>query len=770
VALTSPQYPQDGTQYVFTGWQDGGATNPRTITVPAQAATYTANFNTLYFLTTVANPTQGGTVSGSGWYAANSTATVTATPAGGYRFLYWFGVTSTTASSTSGTVYMYAAQTATANFMAVIPAPPNNYVATQITTNVYADAINNFGQVVMHSVASPSRSLLWTPTAANANTGALIDLGDLTGNGTPSVVPSGINDQGQVVGTITFMPTGVQQAFLWQPPAPNAPQGGMLPFLGATGTVSSSAAGINNFGEIIGGQGVVYINPNENSSFIWNPTVANGVTGTLASTNSQFNGTPLAINALGQVIIEGQVTIQGESTAIPFLFTPSSTHGTTGTLTQLVQLAQLPPESGGTPVAINSNGTILLQSMNPFCRMFPCENNVWIWTPSSPNSANGTAVQIQYPADYVIMYPYNLNANGQFVGTLQSMDENVPFLDSGGVIYDLRLLPNWPGGGPAGINDRGQIIVNNGIAAYLLTPRAPTTPTPAAANPQSGSGANQTMAFSFTDPYGWQDLGVVNVLINNFIDGRSACYLAYAVPSSTLYLVNDAGTQGPYAGAVTLGSSSTIQNSQCTVSLTSANGSGNTLTLSLAVTFTTAFAGNKILYLAARDVAQNNSGWVPLGVWQVPGAAQTTTTAVLGMTPASGTGLGPTPFTFSFSDTKGFLDLGVENILINSALDGGHGCYLAYARPFNVLYLVNDNGDGLLPGQSLNTSGSLTNSQCTVSWGNSAVAASGNNLSLSLNIGFYSVFGPDLIFFLAARDTNEANNTGWQAMGSVTVR
>jgi len=161
---------------------------------------------------------------------------------------------------------------------------------------------------------------------------------------------------------------------------------------------------------------------------------------------------------------------------------------------------------------------------------------------------------------------------------------------------------------------------------------------------------------------------------------------------------------------------------------------------------------------------------VPLGVWQVPGAAQTTTTAVLGMTPASGTGLGPTPFTFSFSDTKGFLDLGVENILINSALDGGHGCYLAYARPFNVLYLVNDNGDGLLPGQSLNTSGSLTNSQCTVSWGNSAVAASGNNLSLSLNIGFYSVFGPDLIFFLAARDTNEANNTGWQAMGSVTVR
>jgi hypothetical protein len=141
------------------------------------------------------------------------------------------------------------------------------------------------------------------------------------------------------------------------------------------------------------------------------------------------------------------------------------------------------------------------------------------------------------------------------------------------------------------------------------------------------------------------------------------------------------------------------------------------------------------------------------------------------MTPAWGSGsIGPTTYTFNFSDTKGLQDLGVENVLVNSALDGRHGCYLAYARSINVLYLVNDNGDALLPGQSLNTSGTLSNSQCTVSWGSSAVAASGNNLSLSLNIAFNSGFGPNLIFYLAARDVNEANNTGWQAMGTWTVQ
>jgi hypothetical protein len=132
--------------------------------------------------------------------------------------------------------------------------------------------------------------------------------------------------------------------------------------------------------------------------------------------------------------------------------------------------------------------------------------------------------------------------------------------------------------------------------------------------------------------------------------------------------------------------------------------------------------------------------------------------------------LGPTPYTFTFSDTKGYQDLGVQNILINTALDGRHACYLAYARQINTLYLVNDNGDGLLPGQSLGATGSLSNSQCTVSWGNSAVSGSGNNLNLSLAIGISGGFGPNLIFYLAARDVNEGNNTGWQAMGTWTVQ
>ncbi|SPF51805.1 conserved exported hypothetical protein [Candidatus Sulfopaludibacter sp. SbA4] len=295
-------------------------------------------------------------------------------------------------------------------------------------------------------------------------------------------------------------------------------------------------------------------------------------------------------------------------------------------------------------------------------------------------------------------------------------------------------------------------------------------PAPLSANPAAGSGSSQPLTFTFTDPQGYQALGVVNILINTALDGRSACYLAYSQPANVLYLVaDDGGTLLPGAVLTTAGST---HNSQCTVSWTASpvTAGGNTLALVLTVNFTTAFAGNKVVYMAARDSAANNSGWQALGTWQVPGGASATTTSAVGMSPASGNGLAQTVFTFNYSDTKGFADLGVENVLVNSALDGRHACYLAYARSINVLYLVNDNGDALLPGQVLNTSGSIANSQCSVSWSSTPVSATGNNLTLTLGIAFAPAFGGNRIFFLAARDVNEANNTGWNTLGTWTVQ
>ena len=56
------------------------------------------------------------------------------------------------------------------------------------------------------------------------------------------------------------------------------------------------------------------------------------------------------------------------------------------------------------------------------------------------------------------------------------------------------------------------------------------TPTTTALNPIGSTGLSQTLTFTLSDPNGAADLGVFNILINGFLDGRQACYLAFVNP------------------------------------------------------------------------------------------------------------------------------------------------------------------------------------------------------------------------------------------------
>ena len=147
-------------------------------------------------------------------------------------------------------------------------------------------------------------------------------------------------------------------------------------------------------------------------------------------------------------------------------------------------------------------------------------------------------------------------------------------------------------------------------------------PAATAVSPGAGIGASQTFTFTFSDPSGYQNLEVVNVLMNNYLDGIQACYVAYSKYYGMLLLVDDGGdSAGPYAGYLTVPSTGSMSNSQCTVNGagSSVAGSGNTLTLTLNVSFTGPFAGNRIFYTAAGNAAgTENSGWQALGAWTVP--------------------------------------------------------------------------------------------------------------------------------------------------------
>jgi subtilisin family serine protease len=312
----------------------------------------------------------------------------------------------------------------------------------------------------------------------------------------------------------------------------------------------------------------------------------------------------------------------------------------------------------------------------------------------------------------------------------------------------------------------GEIFAAQADFAFRVSNAAPA---PIQVTPAYGGGNSQVFTFTFADADGWQDLAVVNVLINFWLDGRQACYIAYVPATGSLYLVDDAGNAGgPYQG-ITLPSNGSVGNSQCTIygSGSSATGDRTTLTLGLNIGFRPGFGGTRLVYLAARDKSGANSGWQRLGVWNVPGLPMTSP-AVVSMSPQRGSGRGPQTFTFQFYDDDGYQDLNVMNILVNDWLDGRQACYLAFVRPLNGIYLVDDAGSALLPLLPLGGGGRVENSQCTVYATGSSVSGSGKNLTLTLNLAFKAGFAGNRVFYIAARDVAE-HNSGWQGMGTWTV-
>jgi len=325
---------------------------------------------------------------------------------------------------------------------------------------------------------------------------------------------------------------------------------------------------------------------------------------------------------------------------------------------------------------------------------------------------------------------------------------------------------------------RGRLVLYGGPGrdAAWVYDVPPLGPRPRLATPGSGQGPAQEFTVVFDHPSSWRPLEVVNMLLNFWLDGRQACYLAYEPGSNALYLVDDTGNAGgPFVGGLILGGDThSIRNSQCTIH---GDGSWSELDntqvrLHLKVDFAPSFSGTKVVYLAARS-ATENSGWQRLGVWKVPGGVTAPNTPqVLRVVPAEWTGVGPETIEVQVTDPDGAGDLAVVNVLVNDWLDGRQACYVAYVPALNAVFLVDDAGNAGGPfagGLLLGTSQMATNSQCTLYGQGSSATASGTDLSLRLWMEFKQpTFQGNRVVYAAARD-QAGNNSGWQAVGRRTV-
>ena len=158
IATSSPQAGTAGTQYAFQSWSDSGAIS-HSVSTPNSAATFTATFNTQFYLTTTANPSAGGTISpASGWYNSGAVVPVSATPNPNYQFSGFTGALSGT--TTPQNVTLNGPQTVTANFVSnvgmTVTTNPSGLSLTVDNTPCTAPCQVQWNPGSMHTVVASS--------------------------------------------------------------------------------------------------------------------------------------------------------------------------------------------------------------------------------------------------------------------------------------------------------------------------------------------------------------------------------------------------------------------------------------------------------------------------------------------------------------------------------------------------------------------------------------------------------------------------------------
>jgi hypothetical protein len=191
--------------------------------------------------------------------------------------------------------------------------------------------------------------------------------------------------------------------------------------------------------------------------------------------------------------------------------------------------------------------------------------------------------------------------------------------------------------------------------------------------------------------------------------------------------------------------------------------SGNSTILTVPLAFRGAFTGPKNIYMYA--VGPNgNTGWVQKGTYSVVAGGVPVANSI---SPSSGTG-GSQPFSFVMSDNAGsnFLVAGAMLFTKNPGFALTNSCYIIYDRNTNRFSMFNDavTGSGSIV---IGSTGSLSNSQCTLHGTGSSAAIGATTITITLNLSFSPSFAGSKNSFLFASENGF--NTGWVQVGSWTV-
>jgi predicted heme/steroid binding protein len=729
ISTTTPQAGATGTRYVFNNWSDAGAIS-HTVTAPASATTYAASFTTQYLLTV--SGASGGTVGpSSAYYTAGQGVSLSATANSGYTFGGWTGTGtgSYTGSNAAGSVTMNGP---------ILEAATFSPTGTSVTVGTSQDGLSF---TVDGTTYTSAQSFSWTAGSQHTISTTTPQAG---ASGTRYVFANW-SDTGVISHTVTAPASATTYTATFTTQY-------LLTVSGGTGGTTGPSSAYYNAGQSV----TLSATANSGYSFGgWTGTGTGSYTGSNAAGSVTMNGPVQETAAFNSAITN--ITVGTSPAGLSFTVdstTYTSSQSFTWTLGSQHTISTTTPQAGAT-------GTRYVFAN-------------WNDAGAISHTVTAPASATTYTASFTTQYLLTVNGgSGGTVGpssAYYTVGQSVALSATANPGYAFSGWTGTGSGSYTGSTASASVTMNGPIqetAAFAVNVSG--TPTVAGLSPAVSSGTPQLLTVSFNAPGGYQTLDVVNVLINNFLDGRNACYLAYSRSLNVLYIVPDNGDGTQLTGKA-MDSTGAIANSQCTVTFagSSAAVSGNTLTLVLNLSFSTSFGGNKVVYAAARDLAQNNSGWQTMGTHGVPPLPSTYPNAG-GMNPSTGSTLSQT-IIFTYQDQSNAANLQTVWALFNTALDGRAACYIAYYRPGNQLYLVPDNGDGTQATSiPLTGTATISNSQCTVSAQGALMQTNGNTLTLTLPITFKSSFAGFKGVWMAAQTMGGAQTSAWQALGAEAI-
>jgi probable HAF family extracellular repeat protein len=353
-------------------------------------------------------------------------------------------------------------------------AQATQYVVTDLgvagAENTLGWGINDRGQVTGYAGTAGEDTItafVWNPTTPNSLTGTLNRFGSLGGYFNWGI---GINAGGQVAGLSSTTDDESEHATLWNPTSPNGSVGTLYD-LGTLGGTYSQGTGINDGGQVTG---YADLTGNvESHAIMWKPMTPGSASGTLHDLGSLGGSVSFGwdINASGQVA--GQSYKEDDETEHAFLWNPTIANGVTGMMHDLGTLGG----SWSVAEGINNIGQLAGSSKNVD------ENpHAFLWTPTVPNGVNGSMLDLGTLGGSE-SYGGAVSIDGKLVGTsavpieVSTYYHAFIYTSASGMV-DLNTLidplAGWELESASDINSAGQItgqgIINGEYHAFLLSP------------------------------------------------------------------------------------------------------------------------------------------------------------------------------------------------------------------------------------------------------------------------------------------------------------